>query len=358
MADPKKTSWAQLRVGIVAIVSMAIAAVLIFLLTGNSHLFEGSVQLRTYMEDSAGMAEGSAVRLNGILAGNIRKIQLSGSRDPKRTVEIQLDLRRKFLDLIPEDSIAGISASNLLGDKYINITKGKSTKHAEPNGELRSANVQDIPQLVSQASTILTQFQDVAGRVDGLLKDIDAGKGNIGKLLKDEELYSRVNETARELDQLIKDVRNANGTISKLLYDDTLYKELRSPIQRLDNIVAQVQKGQGSVGKLLNDNNALYNEANQSLAEVHKMIDGLQTGKGTAGKLLKDEELYRQLNLIAGKLNITIEKLNAGQGTIGQLLVNPQLFDSLNGASREAQLLVKDMRTNPKKFLRIKLALF
>ena len=357
MADQKKMSWAQLRVGLVAIASMAIAAVLIFLLTGNSHLFEGSARIKTYMADSAGMAEGSAVRLNGILAGNIRKIQLSGSRDPSRTVEIQLDLRSQFLPSIPEDSIAGISASNLLGDKYINITKGKSGKHIESDGELRSATVQDIPQLVQQASTILTQFQSVAGRVDALLQDIDAGKGNIGKLLKDEELYSRVNDTARELDQLVKDVRNAKGTLNKLLYDDTLYNEIRQPIQRIDTIIAQVQKGQGSAGKLLNDN-ALYDEANKSLVEVHQMIDALNAGKGTAGKLLKDEELYRQLNLIAGKLNITMERLNAGQGTLGQLLVNPQLYDALNGATREAQSLVKDMRANPKKFLRIKLALF
>ena len=357
MADPKKTSWAQLRVGLVALASMAIAAVLIFLITGNAHLFEGSVQVKTYMEDSAGMAEGSAVRLNGILAGNIRKIQLSGSREARRTVEIQMDLRRKFLDLIPEDSVAGISASNLLGDKYINITKGKSGKHVDAEGELRSANVQDIPQLVNQASVILTQFQSVAGRVDGLLKDIDEGKGNIGKLLKDDELYTRVNETAQQLDQLVKDVRNSNGTIHKLLYDDALYNDIRKPIQRIDAIVAQVQNGQGSAGKLLKDN-ALYDEANQSLAEVHQMLDALQAGKGTAGKLLKDEQLYAQLNLITVKLNTTMERLNAGQGTLGQLLVNPQLFDSLNGASREAQLLVKDMRANPKKFLRIKLALF
>jgi len=357
MADPKKIHWAQLRVGLTALASMAVAAVLIFLLTGNGHLFEGSARLRTYMADSAGMAEGSAVRLNGILAGNIRKIQLSGSRETNRTVEIQLDLRRKFIDLIPEDSVAGISASNLLGDKYINITKGKSAKHIEVGGELKSATVQDIPQLVQQASTILTQFQSVAGRVDKLLQDIDAGKGNIGKLLKDEELYTRVNDTARELDQLVKDVRKSNGTLNKLIYDDTLYNEIRRPIQRIDDIVAQVQKGQGSAGKLLNDN-ALYDEANQSLVQVHRMIDALNAGKGTAGKLLKDEELYRQLNLIALKLNTTIEHLNAGQGTIGQLIVNPQLYDSLNSTTREAQELVKAMRANPKKYLRIKLALF
>ncbi len=357
MADAKKVSWAQLRVGLVALASMAVAAVLIFLLTGSGHLFEGSATLRTYMTDSAGMAEGSAVRLNGILAGNIKSIQLSGSNDPKRIVEIQMDLRKKFLDMIPEDSIAGISASNLLGDKYINITKGKSGKHVESNSELNSANVQDIPQLVAQASTILTQFQSVAGRVNSLLQDIDAGKGNVGKLLKDDELYTRVNDTAQQLDQLIRDVRNANGTISKLLYDDTLYKELRRPIQRVDDIVTQIQKGQGSAGKLLNDN-ALYDEANQSLAEVHKMISELHAGKGTAGKVLNDDELYRQFNLITTKLNATVDKLNAGQGTLGQLLVNPQLYDSLNGATREAQELVKAMRANPKKYLRIKLALF
>ena len=38
--------------------------------------------------------------------------------------------------------------------------------------------------------------------------------------------------------------------------------------------------------------------------------------------------------------------------------MNPQLYETLNGATREMQALLKDMRANPKKFLRIKLALF
>jgi phospholipid/cholesterol/gamma-HCH transport system substrate-binding protein len=357
MADAKKVSWAKLRVGIVAAASMVLAGVLIFLLTGKSSIFEGTFLVRTYMEDSAGMTEGSSVRLNGILAGSLKKIRLSGSGDPHRVVEIQMDVQNKFQDSIPEDSVAGISASNLLGDKYINITKGKSKKHVDKGGELKSAEVQDIPQLVQQASVILTQFQDVAGRVDSLLKDINDGKGNIGKLLKDEELYTRVNETAREVDQLVKDVRNSNGTINKLIYDPGLYDDIRRPIQRLDDIVAAIQKGQGSAGKLLNDN-GLYDEARQSMTEVRQMVDDLNKGKGTMGKLLKDDQIAKQLAAIAAKIDTAVDRLNAGQGTLGQLIVNPQLYDSLNGATREAQLLVKDMRANPKKFLSIKLALF
>ena len=61
------------------------------------------------------------------------------------------------------------------------------------------------------------------------------------------------------------------------------------------------------------------------------MLDNLNAGKGTAGKLLKDEEIYKQLNLISQKVNTAIDKINSGQGTIGQLVVNPQLYDSLNG---------------------------
>jgi phospholipid/cholesterol/gamma-HCH transport system substrate-binding protein len=58
------------------------------------------------------------------------------------------------------------------------------------------------------------------------------------------------------------------------------------------------------------------------------------------------------------KFSGTLDKLNAGQGTVGQFLVNQQLYQSLNGATREFQDLAKDIRANPKKFLRIKLALF
>ncbi len=70
---------------------MFVAGVLIFLLTGKGSVFQGNFLLRTYMADSAGMAEGSSVRLNGILAGTLKQIHLSGQSDPNRIVEIQME---------------------------------------------------------------------------------------------------------------------------------------------------------------------------------------------------------------------------------------------------------------------------
>ena len=53
-----------------------------------------------------------------------------------------------------------------------------------------------------------------------------------------------------------------------------------------------------------------------------------------------------------------LDKINNGQGTLGQLVVNPTLYESLDGTTRELQGLLKDFRSNPKKFLHIKLGLF
>ena len=74
--------------------------------------------------------------------------------------------------------------------------------------------------------------------------------------------------------------------------------------------------------------------------------------------MLANDRIAKQLSSTLTKINVTIDKVNSGEGTIGQLLVNPQLYDAINGSTRELHGLLKDFRANPKKFLRIKLAVF
>ncbi|HVP46478.1 MAG TPA: MlaD family protein [Bryobacteraceae bacterium] len=357
MADPKKVSFAQLRVGIMAIVSMIIVGVLIFLLTGSKNLLRRTFELRTFMDDSSGMTDGAPVRLNGIPVGGVDKLKLSGSKDPSRIVEIDMEIRYDYLTEIPKDSRAGISASNLLGDKFINITKGTQTDHVQPGDEIASVPNQDIPELMAQSAGLLAQFQSLLGRANSILNDVEAGKGNIGKLLKDEELYSRLNSAIAETQQILKDVRSGKGTISRLLYDDTLANDMHATLDKLNGIVSELQQGRGTAGKLFKDE-ALYNDLRSATTQFNQLLTDLQAGKGSAGKILKDDRLYNQINDLIAKVDTTIDKLNAGQGTLGQLMVNPQLYESLNGVTVEMRQFVKDMRANPKKFLSIKLAVF
>ncbi len=364
MASQQKVEWAKLKTGILASAAMLIAGVLIFLLTGNGSLFEHQALIRTFMTDSAGMAENAPVRLNGILIGHIKQVVLSGSTNPKRTVEVDLAIPANFLPQIPEDSQAAISAANLLGDKYINVTRGTHKKNVEDGGEIASVQTQDVPELLAQSSGLLSQFQTILGRLDGLLTVVESGKGNLGKLFKDDTLYDRLSATAGEVQQLVKDVHNSNGTISHLLYDPEFFNDIKRPITRLDDMLAEVQTKKGSAGKFLYDPQVhdqtvgAITDARGLVAEAKKMLDDLNAGKGTAGKLLKDEEIANQFDQIGRKINLAMDKVNSGQGTIGQLMVNPQLYDSMTGVTRELNSFLKDAHANPKKFLTIRLTLF
>jgi phospholipid/cholesterol/gamma-HCH transport system substrate-binding protein len=358
MPDRSKIRWSQLKVGVISLTAFAIIFVLVFLLTSaKGGLFHHNALLRTYMDDASGIADGSPVRLNGYPVGYLDKIQLTGSRDPKRSVEFDMRIKAEFLNQIPVDSVAGISAANLLGDKFINITKGKSERTVKEGDEIPSLTTQDIPELMGQMGSLLHSFQTIVTRVDTLLAGVEAGKGTIGKFLKDEELYSRLNGIASEGQKLLADVRGGGGTIAKLIYDPALYNELRSPINRLDDILKELQAGHGSAGKLLKDQ-AVYDEAQKTIAEIRGLVNDVNAGKGTAGKLLKDDQLARHLDELVAKFSGLVDKINAGQGTLGQLVVNPQLYESLPGATREFQSLARDMRANPKRFLTIRLVLF
>ena len=357
MPERSKVRWSELKIGFIGLAAFIILFVLIFLLTSSKGYFQHNATLYTYMDDASGIADGSIVRLNGFPIGFLDHIRLTGSRDPHRAVEFDMKVRNEYLKDIPVDSVAGIAAANLLGDKFINITRGQDAHTVKDGAGLRSQQVQDIPELMAQSANLLQSFQTIVNRVDALLAGVEAGKGNIGLFLKDDELYNRLTGIEAESQRLLAEIHNGNGTISKLIHDDALYQEIRSPLKRIDALLANLQAGQGTAGKLLNDP-ALYDDLRKTIAEIHTVVADLNAGKGTAGKLLKNDDLANRLDALTGKLAATVDRINSGQGTLGQLMVNPQLYDSLNSMTREFQGLAKDMHANPKKFLTIRLTLF
>jgi phospholipid/cholesterol/gamma-HCH transport system substrate-binding protein len=357
MAIQNKASWARLKVGLMAMAALAILAVLIFLLTGNSNPFISKVIIYTYLEDSAAMTENSAVRLNGIQIGKVKKIGLSNLKDPGKIIRMDLEIQDKYLSSIPVDSVVAIGAENLLGTKFLNIKKGLSKETIRPGATLEAKNLSDFNEVIAQGNELLSQLQSVLKRVDAIVGIVEQGKGSIGKLLVDEELYNRVLAVVAEVQKLSSALNSNKGTIGKLVYDDAIYNDVRGSIARVDALLDNLQQGQGTMGRLLKDP-AMYDDAHKTILDLRKILADIDAGKGTVGKLLKSDQLHNEISTTIGKIDLMIDKVNSGQGTIGQLLVNPSLYDSLNGATREAHELIKDFRANPKKFLRIKLGLF
>src|SRR5579864_3095853 len=334
MAIQTKAKWARLKVGILAIASMTILAILIFLITGQTNIFESHAIIYTYMADAAALTVGAPVNLNGIPIGKVKSITISGSKDPQRLVRIEMEIPEHELRNIPVDSLASISSANVLGTKYINIKSGMSGTTVRSGQEIPSVNTGEIQDLVQQGFGVIASLQRTVERVDKIVGIVEAGQGSIGKLLVDDTLYTHFLQIVDEVKQLA-DVLNSNkGTIGKLIYDRELYDDFRASLGRVDTVVQQlqtvvqgVQNGEGTAGKLLKDP-ALYDETRQTIAQMNQLVADLNAGKGTVGKLLKSDELHNQLQATIGKIDLIIDKVNSGQGTIGQLLVNQQLYDN------------------------------
>ena len=50
-------------------------------------------------------------------------------------------------------------------------------------------------------------LQETLAKVDLIMANLQSGKGTMGKLLTDEELYKNLDKTVKELDLLLEDVR-------------------------------------------------------------------------------------------------------------------------------------------------------
>lgn len=357
MANKSKTRWAQLRVGIMAIVALVILGTLIFLLTSGGSLFRGTVPLYTFMGDSGAMAQRSPVRLNGIVIGSVKDVRLSGDKTPGRAIQIELEVYEDMLKNIPADSTAFISAENLLGTKFINITMGNAPETVKAGGEVKARQVEGFDEVVASSYDLLTSLKGILDRVDVIVSQVERGEGSIGKFIVDPKFYDELTRTVVEVRQIAQAVGDGKGTVGKLLYDTAMYDRINKMVANLDDVILDLRAGRGTAGKLLTDD-AVYNETRASVAELKLLLTELNQGKGTMGKLLKDDQIAKDLGLTLNKVNTTIDNINDGKGTIGQLMVNPQLYESLNGFSVELKDFMKDVRANPKKYLRVKLSIF
>src|SRR3990170_1641366 len=130
MPQRRDVRWSRLKVGMVSIASLTLLAATIFLITGQTGFFSETAMLHTYSSDAGGLKTGAVVRLAGVDVGNISQVSLSGRSEPGEAVEITFEVNSRFLPDIRSDSRVMLAAEGLLGERYINITKG--TAEAEP----------------------------------------------------------------------------------------------------------------------------------------------------------------------------------------------------------------------------------
>jgi phospholipid/cholesterol/gamma-HCH transport system substrate-binding protein len=365
----KKTTLAELRVGILAVATIVILVVFILSVTGDISLFTRTLTYTTRFAAADGLKGGDEVRLAGKRVGKVESVDFSNEipvTPNEKPIVVTMTVNADDVDSrIRSDSKAVLGQQGFLGDRVIDITAG--TRVAEvipPGGEIPSADQASLAQVFQGANDILTQFNRVGQQLQELMDNINSGKGTIGKFLHDDALYVNLNRTVVEGQNLVKRMKEGQGTIARLINDPRLYEDIRATTKELQAIAADLRAGKGTAGKFLTDEE-FYKNANEAIAKVNSSIDKLdrivaevEAGRGTIGKLVKDEKLHNELQATLTSVRGITERLDRGEGSAGKLLRDERLYNNVNELSGEMIKMLYDFRQNPRKYLSIRVSLF
>jgi phospholipid/cholesterol/gamma-HCH transport system substrate-binding protein len=358
MPQRQRVTWAQLRVGTMVIVGLAILAMGIFFISGQVGFFSKRYMLKTYLSEAGGLREGAQVRLAGVAVGNVRQVQISPYTDRARAVEIVMGVARTYQHEIRADSVASIETVGLLGESYVDITRGSLSQEVIPEGGvLKSSDEADIKRVVQNADDVIINLRVLSAKLNDITGQIQSGKGLVGKLIYDPTLYNHLSKTTETLDRLVARVDQGGGTLGKLMVDETLYNTTVATIDRLNKTLDDMQHGQGSLAKFVSDP-SVYNNLNHMVAQADSLLDGINQGHGTLGKLAKDAQIYDRMNQTFDHLDKVSGRIADGQGTLGKLSTDPTLYNNLSESSQSMKDFLTEFKKSPKKYLTLRLRIF
>ena len=346
MPRTRSLAWAELKIGIVAVVAFVLAVTLIFLLTGEGGFSWQRYSLKAVFDNIAGLNEGSPVRVAGVEAGSVTAIDFIGER-----VEVTFELSDQMQPRITTASNATLGSVSLLGESSIDITPATQGAPIPEWGYVPSAPAGGtLTDVTRQASAGIQELTAV-------LEDVRAGRGTVGKLFTDESLYREMNALVSAAEDVVQSVNSGRGTMGRLMNDPAAAQALEASMKNFENITARMRAGEGSLGKFLTDD-TLAKSLSQTTTNLDAITGRISRGEGTAGALISERQLYDRLNSMSDRLDKVMAGLQDGQGTAGQLLRDRQLYENMNRAVGELQLLLRDIRADPRKFLNVRVSLF
>jgi len=296
-----------------------------------------------------------------------------------QNVLVEMRINSEYRDWVREDSNISLGSIGLLGDKYIEISLGRTdrpalTEEVEVDTwfgtEIREYVVimgtqqASFAELITGANDILANFETLSDQVQEIMRSFESGEGTIGKLINDPSFYDNLNKTVSNANRamagiadLVGGLGEGTGTIGRLVKEDVLYQKITSATDRIDELLQKVNNGEGTIGRLITDD-SVFEGTDKAVENIGQITEKINKGEGTLGKLATDDQLYVSLRQSIDELSLLIKDVQEGKGTLGRLAKDEELYRNINTLSSEMVKLLYDFRQDPKKFLTIKFELF
>ena len=140
-----KQSTAELSAGV--FVLLGLAAIVWFSIQAGAHLpIAGSTYgINARFSNIGGLKTGSQVFLAGVPIGRVEGIDLNPQFNAIVHMQVNKDIQ------LPDDTIASIKTSGLIGDKFVSLSPGSDPQNLAPGGTITDTeSAVDLESLISR----------------------------------------------------------------------------------------------------------------------------------------------------------------------------------------------------------------
>ena len=333
---------AELKVGLLVLAAVAVAAAGIFMIGEETQLFVRKHRYYSEFLNVSGLRAGNPVQLNGVDVGKVEDVILPEDMG-ESLIRVWLSVDRRYADRVRADSQAKIKTLGLLGDRFVEITSGTPAAAVIPTGgEIPAAPATNVDQLIASGEDTMENVVAISSSLRTILGRMESGEGLAGQLTTEEgeELTGSILETMQTVERVAKSIEKSEGPLGRLIHDRELGDRLAGAVSGLEEVVAAARDGDGLVPRLLKDGataerfDATLADLRGAATDLRRFVAEMEGGDGLAQKLLTDEAYAEQvsanLRQLVERLNSVAGKLDAGDGTAARLIDDPEVYEAVN----------------------------
>jgi phospholipid/cholesterol/gamma-HCH transport system substrate-binding protein len=306
----------ETKVGALTAIAITFLVLGFNFLKGRSLVKTGNF-LYAKFPDAKRLMQSNGVFINGFNVGSVYEVVNVDANLKEMVVGIKL--KKEYN--IPNNSVA-IIKDNPLGNPSVEITLGNSSTFLS-NGDTVHTEMPLglLDKLSSQISPISFELKSTLHTLDSALKNIN----------------SIMDPNAKN------NLQTAIANITKIT--EMLAKSSVSLNDMLD-------KQNGSLAKSLNDVNGFTSNLNQQNQKINNTLANIETTTKSLSKT-DFEGTVTKLKATIDNMNTAVSKLNSNNGSLGLLMNDKALYNNLTNTVRSANILMDDLRKNPKRYVNI-----
>ncbi|MBI4604096.1 MAG: MCE family protein [Planctomycetes bacterium] len=363
----KKARFASdFSVGFVLFVATVVVVSSLFLVGDGQSLFTDHVEYTVRCNNVSGLKEGAQIWLAGFPVGTVLRIEFPDDLSSSDVI-VTLSIEEEHAARIRGDSFAWLETQGLLGDQTVRVKVGTAGEEPLEPGSMIPYKERAMLDTFAGAEVRESATYLIKTMVE-VLEEVNRGQGTLGQLLKNPELYNnlsqftqamatttlQVERVSKEVEGILANVKAQKGTLGKLVFSEEYAQGFASTLKEASQLVGDlreladaVKAGKGTVGKLFAEQ-GMHDAAKDALEDLSglaqrldRALEKAEASGSVAGRLLSDGEMGRRaggllarLEEAAGHLEKILARVERGEGSLGVLVHDPSIATSLRDVFR------------------------